>query len=209
MSAHPDLAVRGVATPNMLFNPAITRGAILHQPATIIPGNNTAICLRLIVPRKGYLRGIQIPVSAASGNVKGLVYDTGDAAANTRTLLWTGAATAVGGTGLLSLGDPASTGTWAGGSVPLLYPGQHLDIGFVPDNGTVAVVRTASAGAGFGSIATLPTGDLLLPSGVTPKMTWTSSTGTYASPASTLSEANCSGSNYMIWVDAWIKATTS
>lgn len=86
---------------------------------------------RVTVPKTGTLHDLSWWVNTQSGNLAGLIYDTGDASAGNRTLLYSSGSVACGAAGWQTV-DPAISVT----------AGQQLDFLIVADNVTAAFMRT-------------------------------------------------------------------
>lgn len=164
-------------TPTMpLANDVVAPGDIFSGLAgyTTFGVNQMRAC-RCIVPKAGTLMDLYVNIGTVSGNVKGAVYDTGDALAGSRTALYSGGSVAA-AAGWLKLGDPNIAVT----------AGQHLDLAVLTDNATVSIARFA---AGLSNPVTLPTGFYTAAGGATPKLGWFNSVGAFT-PPSAITEAN-------------------
>lgn len=133
--------------------------------------------MRFVMPRAGTLAGIAYWVVTASGNYDCGVYDTGDATAGSRTLLFSTGSTAV----------PAS-GAWREFATPNLTvtQGQNVDIALQVDNATASIGRVAQVNTGG---LTLPTNYLVAAGGASPKLIATGGTLGALGLSSTITEA--------------------
>jgi hypothetical protein len=152
------------------------------HPALIQSANtntaNTLIGCRVIVPKSGQLRDLAVYIQTQAGNLIGVVYDTGDALAASRTKLWDSGSVAAAASGSWQiLGDPNLAVT----------KGQQLDIGVANDNGAAAFGRVG--GVATSSPTTLPSAFWAAPGGATPKLGWRHSPGSFIVPA-TIAEAS-------------------
>lgn len=139
---------------------------IAHIVASLAPGSNIVVANRVVIPKAGTLSGFFVFVSTSSGNIRGAVYDTGQASSTVRTRLWDGGSTAS-AANWLSLGAPNITVT----------EGQHVDFAVMADNATAAFGRTAV----LSGVGNLPGGYGSL---VNAKFGWTNSPGSFATPSS-------------------------
>ena len=140
---------------------------------------NRILAVRVVVPKTGVLHDISVYIGATSGNMIAGVYDTGDALAGSRTLLWSSASTAVGSANNWQVvGDPALSVT----------AGQQLDLAIMADNVTVTFGRALFAN---GNQAQLPANFIPATGGASPKMQWANNAVSFAMP-SAITEANCS-----------------
>jgi hypothetical protein len=137
------------------------------------------------VPQDGTLTDIAVYVGASSGNMKIVVYDTGDTDATIYTKIYESSATAVGSAGAWQ------TITGVGLSV---IGGDRLVFGVVADNATAAFGRgdtSVSAAANTLPAAFSP------PVGATRIKFGASYAITYASPANTMTETNMAAQTYI------------
>jgi hypothetical protein len=163
-----------------LVVPMLTDSTIPNTVANTT--SNVIRLVRVVIPRTGTLHDVSVFVGTASGNLIAVVYDTGDALAGSRTLLWQSASTAAAGASVWQVvGDPALAVT----------AGQQLDLGIMADNGTVTLgkgLAPTAAGA-----VQLPTSFVPVAGGALPKLTASMSPGSFA-PASAVVEASVSTS---------------
>lgn len=130
---------------------------------------------RVTAPQNGTLHDLSVFISTTSGNLRLGIYDTGQASATNRTLLFDSGSVAS-AANWKSLGDP-------GVAVTI---GQQLDFVAMADNTTIRFGGIA-APLGVNQYA-LPTG--YLSGGVQAKSQWSFAAGAYAAFPATVSEAN-------------------
>ena len=160
---------------------------VAHAPLWAISTANGTLTvnrmyfMRVVIPRTGKLRDLNIFVLTASGNALGAVYDCGEASAGNRTRLWGGVSTALGvGNAWQSLGDPNLD----------VVEGQMVDLVFMADNATATFPRGGSPNGAFGQ---LPTNFATSPGGAPLKMCPIASPGSFAMPSS-IAEASVTSS---------------
>lgn len=138
--------------------------------------------VRVIVPKAGTLHDIAWWVTAQSGNMAAAIYDTGDASAGNRTLLYSTGSIAVGAIGWQTV-DPALTVT----------AGQQLDFFIMADNTTAAFAKYS---VGLANTAQLPTGFAPAAGGASPKLMFQSpSVANLTAWTTPLAEANVTTTN--------------
>lgn len=156
---------RSLVTP---YDPRLVTTAAA-QPA------NTLRATRVTVLKAGTLTDLSLLVASPSpaGNVLLAVYDTGDAVAGVRTLLWSTAVSLAGfGNQWAVLGSPGL----------VVKAGQALDLGVMVDSGATGV--SVGVGAAVKGSGQLPAGFLSVPGGVSPRLNWQVSPGSFTAPAS-------------------------
>jgi hypothetical protein len=150
-------------------------------------GNFICGC-RVAIPVTGTLHDLTVLMITASGNLRVGVYDTGDASAGNRSLLYgSGSVAAVGVAALQTVADPNIAVT----------AGQHLDFVVLPDNNTMVLGKGPTQAAP--TVNTMPASFLPVSGGASPKLNWTFGF-TYAALPATISEANCAASSAAIWI---------
>jgi hypothetical protein len=141
---------------------------------------------RIIVPKAGTISSFFVFMATSSGNIRGSIYDTGQASATVRTRLWDGGST-VSATNWLNLGNPALS----------VAAGDQLDFAVMADNAVAAWGRTT----------TLSTTQMVSPAGyntpVTETLLWSHSPGSFANP-STIAEAGIAAGGFSILIAAGI-----
>jgi hypothetical protein len=146
--------------------------------ATVTNSANTARFVAMNpVPFDGLLDAIALYIGISSGNIKLLVFDTGQATPGSYTQLYCSAGTAAGAAG--------DWQTFSGIGLDV-ESGQRLVFGVVPDNATVTFGRLDGVVSNNASI--LPAA--FAPTGTRVKLGAQKGGFTYASPASIMSEAD-------------------
>jgi hypothetical protein len=132
---------------------------------------------RLICPAAGVLHDLAWQIFVSSGNVAVAIYDTGDASAGNRTLLWSSGSLACGPTNSWQTADPALT----------VLAGQQLDAFLMFDNATASVGRISLNAQN----EQLPASFNPVPGGASPKLAFTVATlGSLTAWGATIAEGN-------------------
>jgi hypothetical protein len=141
-----------------LVTPFASYGIIFSQTTGQDVGTaNNARFQRVVIPKTGTLHDLAISVATSSGNIDVGIYDTGDASAGNRTLLWhTGSIACPGAGNWTVVGDPALS----------VVQGQMVDFVIACDN-TTALFR---GGALSTALVFLPTNFVPAPGGAPAKM---------------------------------------
>lgn len=160
-----------------LVAPALFGGQIV-SPSTGTNTINRGVFCRVVIPEDGVLHGFSIYGAGAFGNVIGFVYDVGEQTPTVRTLLWQSAVQAPLTLQWVVLGDPNLQ----------VVAGQHLDFGFVSDQGAVGFARVTS----LSNLEILPAGIGVARGGCSARYAYTSDFGAFAPPA-TLAEGALAG----------------
>jgi hypothetical protein len=122
-----------------IMSPVALGGMLLGagSSAAVSPAANRSLGARAVAPKAGTITGLWVFMTAVAGNIRGAIYDTGQATANTRTRLWLGNAIAPGANVWNFLGNPGLVVT----------RGQNLDL--VTWNDTVGVTYDGMAISSF------------------------------------------------------------
>lgn len=158
------------------FNPS-------QVSAVSAPGNSWIAGARVTAGQSGTLHDLSVYIGTSSGNLHVGVYDTNEALAGSRSLLWDSGSVASPGTGWRVIGDPSLAVT----------AGKQYDLVVYPDNGTVTFGRLASV-VGV-AVNTMPTSFIATTGGATPKLAWVFSVGSYGALPATITEAQCDATN--------------
>lgn len=152
---------------------------LLLVGSAVAATSNNVWGTRVIIPKTGTLHDISIYVTAtAAENINAGVYDTDDASAGNRSLLWSSGSQAVGASaGWRVIGDPALA----------VKQGQQLDFAFVTSATTATFQKISLTAA---AVASLPTNYLPASGGAPPVLSWTFNVGSFTLPA-TITDANC------------------
>lgn len=169
--------VQVMPSPVNVVSPVVAQGSLLANN-TVPTTANQAYFARAIIPVSGNLRDLYLYIGATGGNMKGLIFDDGTASAGNRTRLWLGSEVAVSATGWLNLGDPNLA----------VLAGQHIELGFIASSSTANQITRYLNAATNGGVQ-LPSASFMpAPGGAPPKLV-TTFASSYASPASSYSEA--------------------
>jgi hypothetical protein len=157
-----ELAVRAAslaAVPNVVF-PALNPMGYIGN--AFVPLEKVPILARFIIPKTGILKSLSCFPKTSSGNVAMGIYDTGDAAAGKRTLLYQ--------SGSVAVGTASKWQVVAAAPNLNVKVGQQVDVMAVFDSNTVELGRWAMLS---GNEAVLPEGWNVVPGGTSPKMNGT------------------------------------
>jgi hypothetical protein len=159
----------------------------LMSAAALVVGSGVIFGSRVVAGQSGTLRDLTVYSGVTSGNLRVGVYDTNDAVAASRSLLYGSGSIASAGTGAYQVvADPQIVVT----------AGKSYDLVVLVDNGTIALGRIAQVAAG---VNVLPTGFLAVPGGALAKPAW-SFTFAYAALPATITEAQATTSTAAFWI---------
>lgn len=161
----------------------IAHGSTFVPGAAAITTANRIQAVRCVVPKSGTLKDLSIWVSSAAGNIRGAVYDAGQAAANNHSLLWQGSSALAVANSWNNLGNPNIQVT----------KGQHLYLALVTDNVTGTYGRAATTA---GSTA-LPA-DYFDGNGASESTSWFFDNGSMVFPNTILGSAVAQMSNVLV-----------
>jgi hypothetical protein len=175
--------VRRVAQVDRLANIVAPYHPVLAGSNAAAGAAGTIYGLRVVVQQTGVLHDLAAFHLVSSGNHRIGVYDTGDALAGSRSLLYDSGSVALNGT--------ANSWQIAGDPALAVTAGKHLDLVLMADNTTVTFSKAALATS---AQALLPAAFLPAPGGALSKVAWAYAIGAYAAFPATILEANCSAS---------------
>ena len=177
----------GVTTQNPQGGIATWPGLVAPYDPAMTDGNSGVIAgsiygSRVVVPKSGVLHDLSIFVhTSAAGNFHLGVYDTGDALAGSRTLLYDSGSVAVGAAAQWQTVDPAIA----------VVAGQQLDLVFNCSSGAVTIERKSLVDT---TLSKLPNNNFIpAAGGAQPKYNFEYDIGAFAALPATILEANCGG----------------
>lgn len=170
-ATHATVTARLATFPTHDFSDLVCAPSLWTCSAVNALTANRLLLARAVVPKTGNLRDLSVYMGATSGNVRGAVYDSGEAAGSgTITRLWDGSSTAAGtANNWQALGDPNLA----------VVQGQQVVLAFMADNATATWGSNGFPNAAF---STMPVSFLASGNSISQKIVSHADQGSFTTP---------------------------